>query len=572
MNRSERSAFNAIFYKELRDTYFYPIVVAGSFATISLFAHSLRPLGIAAITGDVAEFSARVNDLILYYVEIWGTIAATSLFVTAALLAPCAFVRERTDAEIGCLRRFPVSLQTVFIAKFSAIATLCGLLAAAFVLLGFCFDFYVDATPFSALSTVGRSGSTIRAASFFLASFEVFCWGAFWSTRIRREALAVAISVASTFAVWAFVGAVALQVEPSVRAATPVGAIRNPFACAAVGGGVSLETLGFAALRFGLLAVPLLGVVRQFQIGGVKTLIGNGINNLFRFFIRKFFLQATFSHFWQKNDVAAPQTTFATVPGDLASSPNPDAFADVATAVQLSTCNAEETSRKNRTSRRLAVLCRETLAEASLFGRFPGAVALDLLVLNYLFFNFLGLGRAGEFLPFLFLFVSFFGTRAFAGLRQNRSILTTRLPVSPALYFASQILVYGGLYAAAFLLPLSFELLAPDAAERLRDVVAAPEGIDKSSGDWPLTASAFVLLTCASVFWGASVARSKSGAWALGFVFFSLAVTIIPSAIGPLLPQLSVKFFYFCYAPFLVAGLLGASYFSTSRRFKNSDQ
>ncbi|MBR4105040.1 MAG: hypothetical protein IKK39_13395, partial [Thermoguttaceae bacterium] len=267
----------------------------------------------------------------------------------------------------------------------------------------------------------------------------------------------------------------------------------------------------------------------------------------------------------------SPVKTFATVPGDLASSPNPDAFADDATVNQRSTCRSEEASRKKRTLRRLAVLCRETLAEASLFGRFPGAVALDLLVLNYLFFNFLGLGRAGEFLPFLFLFISFFGTRAFAGLRQNRSILTTRLPVSPALYFASQLLVYGGLYALVILLPLSYELLAPDAAERLRDVVAAPEGIDKSSGDWPLTASAFVLLTCASVFWGASVAHSKSGAWALGFVFFSLAVTIIPNAIGPLLPKFPVKFFYFCYAPFIVVGLLVASYYSTSRRFKNSE-
>jgi len=536
-----------------------------------LFAHSLRPLGIAAITGDVGKFSAQFNALILYYGEIWGTIAATSLFVTAALLAPCAFVRERTDAEIGCLRRFPVSLQTVFIAKFSAIATLCGLLAAVFVLLGFCFDFYVDATPFSALSTVGRPDSTIRAASFFLASFEVFCWGAFWSTRARREASAVALSVASTFAVWAFVGAVAICVEPSIYATPPVGAIRNPFACAAVGGDVSLETLGFAALRFGLLAVPLIGVVRQFRRGGVKTLIGNGINLDRRLAFRQLLLQATFGRFSKKNDQMSPVKTFATVPGDLASSPNPDAFADVATAAQRSTCRFEEASRKNRTSRRLAVLCRETLAEASLFGRFPGAVAIDLLVLNYLFFNFLGLGRAGEFLPFLFLFVSFFGTRAFAGLRQNRSILTTRLPISPALYFVSQIIVYGGLYAVGLLLPLSFELLAPDAAERLRDVIAAPEGIDKSSGDWPLTASAFVLLTCASVFWGASVARSKSGAWALGFVFFSLAVTIIPNAIGPLLPKLSVKFFNFCYMPFLVAVLLVASYFSTSRRFKNSE-
>lgn len=571
MNRSERSAFNAIFYKELRDTYFYPIVVAGSFVTISLFAHSLRPLGIAAITGDVAKFSAQFNDLILYYGEIWGTIAATSLFVTAALLTPCAFVRERTAAKIGCLRRFPVSLQTVFIAKFSAIATLCGLLAAAFVLLGFCFDFYVDATPFSALSTVGRPDSTIRAASFFLASFEVFCWGAFWSTRARREASAVAISVASTFAVWAFAGAVAILVEPSIRATAPTSALRNPFACAAVGGGVSFETLGFAALRFGLLAVPLIGVVRQFQRGGVKTLIGNGINVDRRLNFRQLLLQATFSRFSKKNDVASPAKAFATVSNDLASSSNSDAFADAATVDQRSTCRSEEASRKNRTSRRLAVLCRATLAEASLFGRFPGAVALDLLVLNYLFFNFLGLGRAGEFLPFLFLFVSFFGTRAFAGLRQNRLILTTRLPVSPALYFVSQIIVYGGLYAVGLLLPLSFELLAPDAAERLRDVIAAPEGIDKSSGDWPLTASAFVVLTCASVFWGASVARSKSGAWALGFVFFSLAVTIIPNAIGPLLPKLSVKFFHVCYAPFLVVVLLVASYFSTSNRFKNSE-
>ncbi len=571
MNRAKSAAFNTIFFKELRETYFYPIVVAGSLATISLFAHSLKPLGLAAISGDVANFSAQFNDLILYYGEIWGTLSAASLFVTAALLAPCAFVRERTDAEIGCLRRFPVSLQTVFIAKFSAIATLCGLLAAAFVLLGLGFDFYTGATPFSATSTVGKPDSSIRAASFFLASFEVFCWGAFWSTLARREASAVAISVASTFAVWAFVGAVAILVEPSICATPPTNALRNPFACAAVGGGVSLETLRFAALRFGLLAVPLLGVARQFQNKGVKTIIGNEINTSRRFILRRFLLQATFSRFWKNSDVASSPKAVATVSNDLASSFNPDAPTNVATVGQRSICRSKTAPRKRRKFRRLAVLCRETLTEASLFGRFPGAVALDLLVLNYLFFNFLGLGRAGEFLPFLFLFVSFFGTRAFAGLRQNRSILTTRLPVSPALYFVSQILVYGGLYAIGLVLPLSFELLAPDAAERLRDVVASPEGIDKSSGDWPLTASAFVLLTCASVFWGASVARSKSGAWALGFVFFSLAATIIPNAIGPLLPNLPVKFFYFCYVPFLVVGLLVASYYSTSRRFKNSE-
>ncbi len=570
MNRSERAAFNAIFRKELRDSYFYPIVVAGSLATISLFAHSLRPLGVAAITGDVAKFSARLNDLILYYGEIWGTIAAASLFVTAALLAPCAFVRERTDAEIGCLRRFPVSLQTVFLAKFSAIATLCWLLAAAFVLLGFCFDFYADATPFSATATVGKPDSPIRAVSFFLASFEVFCWGAFWSTRVRREASAVAVSVASTFAVWAFVGAVALQLEPSIRATAPVGAIRTPFACVAVGGGVSFETFGFAALRFGLLAVPLIGVVRQFRNGDAKTLLGNGINRV-DFLILFRLLQMTVCRFSKRSDITTQKTRSETASNDATSFSRFCSFSDAATNFQRSTCRDKEKPRKNRTSPPLAVLCRETLTEASLFGRLPGAVALDLIVLNYLFFNFLGLGRASEFAPLIFLFVSFFGTRAFAGLRQHRLILTTRLPVSPTLYFASQVLVYGGLYAVGLLLPLGFELLAPDAAERLRDVIASPEGVDKSSGDWPLTASTFVVLTCASVFWGASVARSKSGAWALGFVFFSLAATIIPNALGPLLPQLSVKFFHFCYVPLLVVGLLVASYFTTSRRFANPD-
>ncbi len=108
-----------------------------------------------------------------------------------------------------------------------------------------------------------------------------------------------------------------------------------------------------------------------------------------------------------------------------------------------------------RRLRPLTALCVETIESASLFGRFRGAILIDLALVNA--FCLLAStanddkGFAFATLFYSLLFIVLFASGAFAGLRRDRSILTTRLPVSPRLYYASQLLTYAGLFVAAFL-------------------------------------------------------------------------------------------------------------------------
>jgi hypothetical protein len=196
--------------------------------------------------------------------------------------------------------------------------------------------------------------------------------------------------------------------------------------------------------------LPLVGSLRVFRRDGAQTTLGNGLTGLnFRF-----------KTFLTKRRRFNATATSASVRVD---SNDPAEHCERSTSV--SSRLVDLTPRRLRP---LTALCVETVESASLFGRFRGAVLIDLALVNaFCLLASTAKDDKGFALAALFyslLFIVLLASGAFAGLRRDRSILTTRLPVSPRLYYASQLLTYAGLFVAAFLptrCVLSFLHLTP---------------------------------------------------------------------------------------------------------------
>lgn len=437
MNRKTR-AFNAIFFKELRDAYHYPLAVVGVLLLLAgpLFApwHYVPE---ATLSNLLTTFKESAELLAGQYAGHWGRYALFSVFILATLLPAGMFARERKTQEIACSQRFPVSLQTVFLAKLSAEFVLIALVAAGFVLTGFCFDSSYGMTPFSALTEFTRRfdpHELSHCKAFALSPFELLIWSAFWATLIRREAFVVTTSLLSTFAVWAVVGWVATSVGDTPTSLTSTATWRPPrdLNVVTVGGVASVESAFYAALRFGALLLPLVGLVRVFRRDGAQTTLGAGLDGL----------ASRFATLLLKRRRPDATSAPASVPVDP-NTPTPSCERSTSVSSRLVALTP-------RRLRPLTALCVETVESASLFGRFRGAILIDLALVNA--FYLLITGDNGFALAALFLlFIVLLASGAFAGLRRDRSILTTRLPVSPRLYYASQLLTYAGLFVAAFL-------------------------------------------------------------------------------------------------------------------------
>lgn len=551
--RRQTDTFKALFFKELRDSYHYPLAVVGVLLVGSLLfinwpyaLHSSQYLGVLAVA----------DALTTHFAGLWGRLAVFSVFIVAALLPAGTFARERQTKEIACLQRFPVSLQTVLAAKFSAAFVLTILVAVAFVSIGLGFDLLYGFEPFSALNAFCAQFDPHEIANlraFVLSPLEIFVWGAFWATRIRRESLIVAASLLSTFAVWGLVGCVALSVEESPRNLALYDALRQDhmFQSVTVGGVASVESFFYAALRFSALLFPLVGIIRLFRRDGAKTIFDGGSS------VRHCRFTAFFTERRSQTqaDVSAsvPVAPNASTALDAASPPVCDRF------VSVTPCRL----------RPFAALCLESIRSASLFGRFRGATAIDLTLLNLLlFFNLTNPAKPAPFLVWL-LFIALFGTGAFAGLRYDRSVLTRRLPVLPSVYYASQVLSYTALYIAAFLPAVCFQLLLPETADGLRNLIwpeVAGERLNlaQTTGACFLGAYHWFVVFCAS-----AVVRSRIGAAFLCTLFYSavfcLKVELYGFADGPVPPE---GVFPLVYYPAFAVGV--ASYLGALRRFKRN--
>ncbi len=554
MNRVDKP-FKALFLKDLRETYYYPLAVVGVLLAASLLftnwhcaLRSSRHVGVFALT----------DALTTHFAGLWGRLAVLSVFIVATLLPAGMFARERKTKEIACLERFPISLQTILSAKFSAAFVLTTLVAAAFILIGLSFDLIYGYEPFSALNAFcsqfePREIANLRA--FTLSPLELLAWGAFWATRIRREALVVAVSFLSTFAVWGLVGYVAICVDAAPRGSALVDATRQSLSTEYLqyvfcGGVASVESAFYATLRFGALLAPLAGTVCIFRKNGAKTMLGNGLNGF----------EFRFKTFLTKRRLTDAISASASVPAE----PN-------ASAKRRKRSTSVCDRLVNITLRRfrpLAALCLETIKSASLFGRFRGAVAIDLLLFNLLFPIMTSGVAPFSVILVWFLFVVLFGTGAFAGLRRDRSILTTRLPVSPSVYYASQLLAYTALYVAACLPAISLQLLCPEAADVLRNLFTEkPLELDASlrqtKGFLFLSAYHWFVVFCAS-----AVARTRLGAAVLSVLFYVAVFGVKLELYGIADGTPPEAAYTLVYLPALVVGI--ASYPLASQRFRRS--
>ncbi|MBP3531957.1 MAG: hypothetical protein J6K25_12365 [Thermoguttaceae bacterium] len=571
MNRKTR-AFNAIFFKELRDSYHYPLAVVGVLLLLAgpLFApwYYIPEPTLGNLLPTIKEAAELLAG---QYAGCWGRYALFSVFVLATLLPAGMFARERKTKEIACLERFPVSLQTVLLAKFSAILALISLVVLGFVLTGFVFDLIYDKKAFTALTYFCADYDSIETSNlkaFALCPLELLIWDAFWATAIRREAFVVAASLLSTFAVWALVGwlvASGKETPGSLAVANTWVLTRDSSvgSLITVGGVASVESAFYATLRFGALLLPLVGLVRVFRRDGAQTTLGNGLTGL------DFRLKTLLAKRRQKSVDAAS----ASVPVDANTSAKP-----CERSTSASSLFVDSTPRRPRP---LTALCVETVKSASLFGRFRGAILIDLAILNYLLLNAFSPSSIGC-RELLFGAILLWGTQAFVGLRKNRLILTTRLPVRPSVYFASQCFAYLALFAAAFLPALGFQLLFPEAANDVRELywLHTTTRLPSVPAKEALNVATFATFHALVVLWTAGVARSRIGAfllcavayavfyfafWAYALFCFGLSVAgkeVPPFEPWPLLPLVALGLFPFA-CPF--------AYLRTRARFKRRD-
>ncbi|MBQ7814218.1 MAG: hypothetical protein IJ387_06985, partial [Thermoguttaceae bacterium] len=435
------------------------------------------------------------------------------------------------------------------------------LVAVAFVLIGLTFDLLYGYEPFSALTAFcgqfdPRELPNRKALA--LSPFELLIWGSFWSTRIRRESLAVAASLLSTFAVWALVGYIAISVDAAPRASGLLDATRQSQSVKYLeyvfwGGVASVESGFYAALRFGALILPLAGIACLFRRDGGKTTLSNGLKG-FRFRFKTIFTKRRLP------------------------TPSNNASASVPVAPNASTAPRERSLSLgdrlvNVTSRRLrpfVALCLETMRSASLFGRFRGAVAIDLLIFNFLFLiTTTCVARLGDtWFLIWFLFVVLFGTGAFAGLRRARSVLTTRLPVSSSVYYASQLLTYAALHVAACLPAISLQLLCPETANVLcnlftENTLELDASLRRTQGLLFFGAYHWFVVFCAS-----AVARTRFVAAVLSVLFY-IAVFCVKLELYGFADETPPESVYtIVYLPALAVGI--ASYFGALRRFKRN--
>ncbi|MBQ5790461.1 MAG: hypothetical protein IIW01_09240, partial [Thermoguttaceae bacterium] len=181
------------------------------------------------------------------------------------------------------LQRFPVATATVCLAKYAAILTSFVAVCVFFAVSSFAFDLYYG----DALSTTLRAPLaanvqlTMHAGlSLLFISIELFCWSAFWATRVRPT-FAVLATGASAFVGWALTGVVvgitALTLKPELVAKLPSApvfflgffAMIYGFSAWAMLAGVGLFRFGFVRLAF--LAIPLCWIYRQCRRKGAAT-------------------------------------------------------------------------------------------------------------------------------------------------------------------------------------------------------------------------------------------------------------------------------------------------------------
>ena len=552
MNRVNKQ-FKALFFKELRDSRHYPLAVVGVLLAASLLFNNWPG---ALRSSQHVGVLAFADALTAHFAGLWGRLAVLSVFIVATLLPAGMFARERQTKEIACLQRFPIPLQTVVAAKFSAALVLTTLVAAAFVLIGLGFDLLYGYEPFSALNAFcsqfePREIANLRA--FTLSPFELLIWGVFWATRIRREAFVVAASLLSTFAVWGFVGYIAISVDEAPRGSALADAMRQSLSSEHLqyvfcGGVASVESAFYATLRFAALLLPLAGTVCVFRKNGVKTMLGNGLNG-FEFRFKTFLTKRRFS-----DAISAS----ASVPVDSnASTKRRERSVSVFDRLVSAT---------PRRFRSLAARWGETIKSASRFGRFRGAVAIDLLIFNLLFLNLTtGVAQNGLTLVW-FLFVVLFGTGAFVGLRRERSILTTRLPVSASVYYTSQLLAYTALYVAACLPAIYLQSLCPEAADVLRNLFSGTSlelDASRRSTTGFLFFSAYHWF---AVFCASAVGRTRLGAAILCILFYVAVFGFKLELYGFADETPPEAVYTLIYFPALVVGI--ASYPLALQRFK----
>ena len=265
------NGFNALYVRELKRSLVASSIVAlliAAFAYASLARFWIPPWPAA----DLAES----------YRAFWPWLAPIFIILSSSILPIYVFAAERAEGGFKVLQHFPVATATVYLAKFAAILTAFVAICAVIVVSSFAFDLYYG----DALSTTFRAPLanvrflTHAGLSLLFISIELFCWSAFWATRIRPT-FAVLATGASAFAGWALTGVVigitAITLNPELAANVP----RAPVLFAVFFGmmygisagtafaGIGLFRFGF--LRLALLAIPLRGIYRQCRRKGAAT-------------------------------------------------------------------------------------------------------------------------------------------------------------------------------------------------------------------------------------------------------------------------------------------------------------
>ena len=257
------NGFNALYVKELKRS----LVVSGIFA----------PLLAAFVYASVARFWVPLSsspDVVLEeYRAFWPWLAPMFVFLGSAAAPIYVFAAERKEGGFKVLQRFPVATATVCLAKLSAILTAFAAICVFFAVSSFAFDLYYG----DALSTTLRApleddvadlAQLYLALSLLFASVELFCWSAFWATRIRRPTLAVLATGASAFAGWALTGVVvgitALTLKPELVAKVPSAPVLfAAFFGMIYGVHAAVALTPFGLVRLAFLAIPLCGIYRQ---------------------------------------------------------------------------------------------------------------------------------------------------------------------------------------------------------------------------------------------------------------------------------------------------------------------
>jgi hypothetical protein len=111
--------------------------------------------------------------------------------------------------------------------------------------------------------------------SLLFISIELFCWSAFWATRVRPT-FAVLATGASAFVGWALtgvgIGITAITLNPELAAKAPHAPVLfAAFFTMLYGFSAASALSWFGLVRLAVLAIPLCGIYRQCRRKGAAT-------------------------------------------------------------------------------------------------------------------------------------------------------------------------------------------------------------------------------------------------------------------------------------------------------------